>query len=403
MTEIVVISIILGILLIFGIREKRNNDKNVKSIPIRVNVNGIRGKSTITRLITGILTEAGYKTVGKTTGTAPRIIYDNKEEEIFRAPKGVNIREQLEVIQEAHDYGAEALVLECMAVKPNYQKIYQEDMVQANVGVIVNVREDHLDEMGPTLDQIAQAFTTTIPYNGILILSNTDYNDMFCEIATERNTKVFIADEKEIPEGYLDAFDYVVFPNNVSVPLALARALDIDKELALQGMLHAIADPGALRIVPVEVDGKQTTFVNAMAANDPESTFDIWQMLEDNALLGSNPVILFNARQDRVDRTLSMVKDCLPYLGENVELVVMGEIVDPIVKAYKKGKLKNVSKLVDLSYQSGESVRDYIYEIMDGRLVFAMGNIHGIGEEFFEAITEWDEKLNTLQIVGGNV
>ena len=39
--------------------------RNVEKIPIRVNINGIRGKSTVTRLITSILTEAGYKTVGK--------------------------------------------------------------------------------------------------------------------------------------------------------------------------------------------------------------------------------------------------------------------------------------------------------------------------------------------------
>ena len=48
--------------------------RNVEKIPIRVNINGIRGKSTVTRLITSILTEAGYKTVGKTTGTAARMI-----------------------------------------------------------------------------------------------------------------------------------------------------------------------------------------------------------------------------------------------------------------------------------------------------------------------------------------
>lgn len=403
MTEVVVILISLVILIFFGVREKNKNDKNVKEIPIRVNVNGIRGKSTITRMITAILAEAGYKTVGKTTGTAPRIIYNNQEEEIFRTPSGVNIREQLEVIQTTKDYGAEALVLECMAVKPDYQKIYQEEMVQANIGVIVNVREDHLDEMGPTLDQIAQAFSSTIPYDGILILSGTDYNDYFTEIAKQRNTKVFVADESEIPEGYLDKFNYVVFPNNISVPLALARALDIDREVALDGMLKAIADPGALRIVPLDVNHKKATFVNAMAANDPLSTLDIWEMLEGENLVDSNPIVLFNARHDRVDRTMQMVKECIPYLGQNVELVLMGEIVDPIIKAYDNGKLKNVNTLVDLSNKSGNEVRDYIYSVMDDRLVFAMGNIHGIGEEFFEAISSWDERLNTLQIVGGNV
>ena len=67
------------------------------------------------------------------------------------------------------DVNAEALVCECMAVNPDYQKVFQFRMLEANIVVIVNVLEDHLDVMGPTLDQIAQAFGATIPYCGFLI------------------------------------------------------------------------------------------------------------------------------------------------------------------------------------------------------------------------------------------
>ena len=72
---IIIIVLCIVTLLAFGIREQLAQKRNVKKIPIRVNINGIRGKSTVTRLITGILTEAGYKTVGKTTGTEARMIY----------------------------------------------------------------------------------------------------------------------------------------------------------------------------------------------------------------------------------------------------------------------------------------------------------------------------------------
>ena len=50
------------------ILEKRRNERNLKKLKIRVNVNGIRGKSTITRMIFAILREAGCQVVGKTTG-----------------------------------------------------------------------------------------------------------------------------------------------------------------------------------------------------------------------------------------------------------------------------------------------------------------------------------------------
>ena len=173
--EMVVVIYIIGaaILIFAGLMEKRTMRKSIDKIEIRVNVNGIRGKSTATRFITAILQEAGYKVVGKTTGTAARMIYWNREEEevIKRRPIGPNIGEQTRVLKRVADMGVDALVCECMAVNPEYQDVYQNQIIQANIVVITNVVEDHLDEMGPTTEQIAWAFAKTIPVNGILIIT----------------------------------------------------------------------------------------------------------------------------------------------------------------------------------------------------------------------------------------
>jgi poly-gamma-glutamate synthase PgsB/CapB len=199
------IPIILIIALVIGVIEWRQHKKYVHSLPIRVNVNGIRGKSTVTRLITGIIKEAGYKTIGKTTGTSARLIYWDKTEEepIHRRPEGPNIHEQKMVVKKAAKLGAEALVSECMAVNPDYQIVFQEKLLQANIGVIVNVLEDHMDVMGPTLDEVAEAFTATIPYHGHLIVSESPYVDFYKKEAAKRNTKVIVADNSRISDAYL--------------------------------------------------------------------------------------------------------------------------------------------------------------------------------------------------------
>src|SRR5699024_577204 len=163
----------------------------------------IRGKSTVTRLTNGILKEAGYKTIGKTTGTSARMIYWDKEEEpILRRPEGTNIREQRVVVQEAADLGADAIVSECMAVNPDYQIVYQEKILKANIGVIVNVLEDHLDVMGPTIDHSADAFLSTTPYNGTLIVSESPYVDFYSKEAKKRNTKVIAANNEAVSERF---------------------------------------------------------------------------------------------------------------------------------------------------------------------------------------------------------
>lgn len=72
---IITIVLCVTFLLIYGVWERILHKNRLHSIPIRINVNGIRGKSTVTRLITGVVKEANYKVVGKTIGTSARMIY----------------------------------------------------------------------------------------------------------------------------------------------------------------------------------------------------------------------------------------------------------------------------------------------------------------------------------------
>ena len=361
--------------------------RNVEKIPIRVNINGIRGKSTVTRLITSILTEAGYKTVGKTTGTAARMIYwfQDDEDIIVRQPQGANIGEQLKVLQKAADLNAEALVCECMAVNPDYQKVFQFRMLEANIVVIVNVLEDHLDVMGPTLDQIAQAFGATIPYNGFLITIDCDYTDYFKQIAKERNTKVIIADNSKITDEYLAKFDYMIFPDNASLALAVGEALGIDEETCFKGMLNAHPDPGAMRITRIGDEDLNCTFVNGFAANDPQSTVNIWERVKELEYNTEDPIVIMNCREDRVDRTEIFVSDVFPKIQTHT-LVAIGEVSEPITTAFNNGQFPNVKNYINLEYAEPDKIMETLNPLLKDRMVFGVGNIHGQGEAFIEKL-----------------
>ena len=361
--------------------------RNVEKIPIRVNINGIRGKSTVTRLITSILTEAGYKTVGKTTGTAARMIYwfQDDEDIIVRQPQGANIGEQLKVLQKAADLNAEALVCECMAVNPDYQKVFQFRMLEANIVVIVNVLEDHLDVMGPTLDQIAQAFGATIPYNGFLITIDCAYTDYFKQIAKERNTKVIIADNSKITDEYLAKFDYMIFPDNASLALAVGEALGIDEETCFKGMLNAHPDPGAMRITRIGDEDLNCTFVNGFAANDPQSTVNIWERVKELEYNTEDPIVIMNCREDRVDRTEIFVSDVFPKIQTHT-LVAIGEVSEPITTAFNNGQFPNVKNYINLEYAEPDKIMETLNPLLKDRMVFGVGTIHGQGEAFIEKL-----------------
>ena len=58
-----------------------------------------------------------------------------------------------------------------MAVNPQYQWVSEHKIVKSTLGVITNVRPDHLDEMGSTEKQIAYSISNTIPFNSSIVTS----------------------------------------------------------------------------------------------------------------------------------------------------------------------------------------------------------------------------------------
>lgn len=386
MEIVVIVYLLCGIgLILAGISEKKRIARSIEKIPLRINVNGIRGKSTATRFITAILEEAGYKVVGKTTGTSARMILWGQEEEIAikRRPVGPNIGEQVSVLEKTAAMGAEALVCECMAVNPEYQEIYQQQIIQANIVVITNVVEDHLDEMGPTTEQIAWAFAKTIPYNGILVITEGPYSDYFREEAKKRNSKVICMEPELVDDRLLDKFPYIVFKNNCAIGYGVAKALGIDPRTARNAMLHAHPDPGIAQVVKVNWKEKECWLVNAFAANEPTSSLEIWYDIENAQLSEEDSVLILCCRDDRVDRTHQFIVDFLPYVQAGV-MMVIGTGTLELMNAYRKGKFPGIDECIDLTGRGADEIISELETIMDNRVVFCAGNIHGVAEKFLE-------------------
>ena len=78
------ILILILFLILIGSLEIYFHRKALENIPIRIHVNGTRGKSSVTRLIAAGLRSGGIRTIAKTTGTAPRVIDENGKD--FRNP-----------------------------------------------------------------------------------------------------------------------------------------------------------------------------------------------------------------------------------------------------------------------------------------------------------------------------
>lgn len=283
-----------------------DHERRIQQLKVRVHVNGIRGKSTVTRLIAGALREGGYHTLAKTTGSAARLIHADGNESPIKRRGAPTISEQIDIIRRFVTPETEALVIECMAVNPLYQQVSQDQIVKGNITVITNVREDHQDQMGETLPEIADALSTTIPRNGLLITAeDRQYlRDQLARNAEARGSDFLYANPAQVTDGELRQFDYLSFKENLAIGLAVARAMGIPRDVALRGMRRAIPDIGAVFVQRAIIGSKELVWAPLFAVNDRESTILGVDSLRPYYRPDATRIGLLNNRYDRAVRAI---------------------------------------------------------------------------------------------------
>jgi poly-gamma-glutamate synthase PgsB/CapB len=369
-----VILILTIALLIYGFWEYHAHQLNLRAIPIRVHVNGTRGKSSVTRLIAAALRAGGYRTFAKVTGTLPRIIDDKGLEIPILRPHGANIIEQVKILRYMRKRKPDAIVVECMAVLPEYQWICEHKLVKATIGVITNSRPDHLREMGPSPENITRSLLNTLPEKGIAFTAEKKMFPMMNAEAQKRGVSLLQINEEIVPHDAMRHFDHLEHRENVAIALAIARRLNIPDDKALQGMHESYPDAGALRLYHVEAAGKDIRFVNALAANDPESTLTIWQKVREIYPDPGTSVMLLNTRADRFDRSLQL----LEMIGDNIKydfVVSIGEKTRMLAQYYRRYGM-DPNRVVELGMSTREAVFEKVVEIIPRRgIVLAIGNM----------------------------
>ena len=377
---LVLLTIILA-LIFLGFAELYLHQNALSKIPIRIHVNGIRGKSSVVRLIASGLREGGLKTYAKTTGTIPRII-NNKGKDIgLHRLRSASIGEQIKLMRYFAKQSIDALVIECMAVNPQYQWISEHRIVNSTLAVITNVRRDHIDEMGTTANQIASSISNTIPFNSKVITSENKHFNLFKDIAEKRNTEIENSEILDITKEYLNDFPYLEHPENIKLALKVCQELGVKKDIALEGMLKTNPDPGALLIWDIINKNKKNQFVSAFAANDPDSTLKVWDLIKEKTK--NKKCIFLNTREDRRYRTIQLIDLIYAEIKPDL-LIVRANNVTSLINEYQD---KIDLKVFDMS-ASQDDIIDYIINL-NQFFVVGVGNIVGWGDHFLEKLKKY--------------
>ena len=369
--------------LLFLAVERLALDSRRKRVPVRVGVTGTRGKSSVTRLLAGALRESGMRVLAKTTGSRAVLIYpDGSEREIRR--RGLpTVLEQKRVVRLAARVGARALVTEMMSVREECLSVESRLLIRPNVLVVTNVRLDHVDLMGVSRDEIASCMAAAFPRNGIVVIPEEEVLSVFTERAVQLGTKLVVARK----EGA--GAETGVFAKNLRLAAEVARVLGVDEDTARRGIRGARPDFGSLRAwdAPDDGTGRPMSFINAFAANDPDSTREaLAEILDAPPFSGRTVLGLLNLRWDRGDRTLQWARSFeTGAFGQFGRVALIGGPARAFVRRMRRTGAGRNGRFVVLEERSPEGVFRRLAALTAGPvLVVGIGNIGGPGVAIVE-------------------
>ena len=381
-SPLLILGFLATLLIIAGLLEFRYHQISLSGIPVRIHVNGTRGKSSVTRLIAAGLRAGGKRTFAKTTGTAPRVIDSKGIDRIIHRLRKPSIGEQVRLLKYFSDEKPDVVVMECMAVQPQYQWISEHQMVKSDIGVITNARPDHLDEMGPTEEDVVKSLCNSIPVSGVLVTAEQKHKNIIKKVTYDNNSDFILSDENSLSNEYINNFNYIEHPQNIAIALDVCEKLGVDRGTAIGGMHQVQPDLGALIVWKLIGQKGSLQFVNGMAANDPVSTLQIWKFVIDRYPTKSATAVFFNSRDDRPMRTKQMLELTFEEIRPEY-LIVRGDKIEAKINKLKHHSPETIVIIFSID-EKADVVSKAILKLPDDSLIYAIGNQVGVGQEILE-------------------
>ena len=387
----IILALVLVAVIVYIARAahaQRSHRRLMMNVEHRIHVNGIRGKSSVTRLIAASLREGKIKTVAKTTGTAARMIVDHKNETPVPR-KEADIVEQRRMLNQYLGTlkklsGYQAVVFECMAINPIYQKYLENKIMHSTIGVITNVREDHTDMLGKTLPEIARSLASTVPRNGHLVTAETNEEILAIlkEECDKRGTRLHSVGSMRIANSHMAKFDHFEYKSNVAIAIKVAQLAGVPRAIALKGMHKALPDPGAFKLKKVRRKKATIHWANLFAINDRESFVFTVESLYEKVGSKTKKAVILNNRHDRPERVAQFVDISVREIGADY-IFTFGDYETQVrqeLKRYPDAQVTVVELGNSTKFKaaSGAQLLDIIGETLQGKetILFGGVNIH---------------------------
>lgn len=294
---------IIGFLIYF-IFEVVSHNKNLSKFEIRILVNGTRGKTSVTKYLVAILNANGIKTIGRSTGSEAQILYPDKNEPFIRK-RGARITEVTSFLRKIvkNDKGSnkntqyQALVMECMALSEENQRVFSKHLIKPTHVVITNSFIDHIVEIGDSKFQTVATLASSISQKSSVFATDEEYETY----AKKMNANFFLVNNDKSLEvknliskfGNENEIQIPLHLDNLLLALEVAKSLGIKVEDAIKPALTAVGDKGLSKNI---ITNNGCLFIPSFSINDLKCMSDaIKESYQEDKELS----VIFNNRKDR--------------------------------------------------------------------------------------------------------
>lgn len=384
--------------LIYLSAESVRHRRQLKERPRRIAVSGIRGKSSITRLIAAGLSQSGFRVMAKTTGSKPVFIFPDGHEEEIRRRGRPTILEQKKLMAVARAEKADFLVSEMMSIQPECLKVESRYLVKPELLVLSNFRVDHMEFLGSDRDRVARAMLTAIPPGTLVFMPEEERRPWMSELAKKKGIDLKVVTSSLESASLAGRLPYPEFETNVRLALAVLRHLGLSVCQAGCAWSDLSPDSGRPRAWKVRADRNQDFYlVSLFAANDPESSLLAMELVTHRMGWQENRKIgLLSLRADRGDRTEQWAEFLNSGRADFLEsLVLAGRGARALRFKLRKGFSAGGRRVLVLKRarpgENLEEIRMIIEECQKNRpgpaektVVFGLGNIGGFGHKLID-------------------
>lgn len=363
---------VIFFILLFLVFETIMTSGRVAFLRHRIIVNGTRGKSSVTELIhSGLSSEP---TLGKITGVIPQLIYPDGTHSIIRRKGRARVQEQIRTLRTAVKLRVNNLVMECMSLNPELQKL-ETRVIKPTVYVITNIRNDHFEVMGKTLPEQAESICEAIPANSIVVTGEKDFLPLIESNAKLKNSKVISVALTE------DDMDFVKL--NLAIALKVCWLCGIDKSDAIE-RINQKKEPISPCIYELPGDSK---FIDGFAVNDTPSAGQFLQKFRAQYANLKKLVIVLNTRNDRPFRSLEFARWINSLENEFLHSVILagdhtGYTERKLIKLGFSPKKIKVWRKKDFNFPEDT----FLKAGFDESLILGIGNIAGDGFKFLNSL-----------------